>query len=45
MVRRPCAAYEFLNEGYTRDPAGRQWVPGGPLDVARDAVNEGACEG
>jgi hypothetical protein len=39
-----CAAYEFLNEAYTRDPAGHQWSEGGPLDVARDAVNRGACE-
>jgi tetratricopeptide (TPR) repeat protein len=39
----PCSAYRFLNEAYTRDPAGRQWFPGGPLDVARDAVNAGAC--
>jgi hypothetical protein len=38
-----CAAYHFLNDAYTRDPAGNQWTPGGPLDVARDAVNEGAC--
>jgi hypothetical protein len=22
---------------------GNQWVDGGPLDVSRDAVNEGAC--
>lgn len=43
-LNRPCAAYRFLNEAYTLDPAGRQWVPGGPLDVARDAVNAGACE-
>ncbi len=43
-LRNPCAAYEFLNEAYTRDPAGQQWVEGGPLDVARDAVNRGACE-
>jgi hypothetical protein len=39
-----CAAYGFLNEAYTRDPAGHQWKEGGPLDVARDAVNRGACE-
>jgi tetratricopeptide (TPR) repeat protein len=39
-----CAAYEFLNEAYTRDPAGAQWIEGGPLDIARDAVNRGACE-
>jgi hypothetical protein len=43
-LSRPCAAYRFLNEAYTLDPVGRQWVPGGPLDVARDAVNAGACE-
>ncbi len=40
---RMCAAYTFLNEAYTRDPKGTQWVPGGPLDEARDAVNAGAC--
>jgi O-antigen ligase len=39
-----CAAYEFLNDAYTLDPAGSQWVPGGELDLARDAVNDGACE-
>jgi hypothetical protein len=39
-----CAAYEFLNDAYTLDPAGSQWVEGGELDVAREAVNEGACE-
>ncbi len=25
-----CAAYRFLNDAYTLDPAGNQWVPGGP---------------
>jgi hypothetical protein len=39
-----CAAYRFLNDAYTLDPAGSQWVKGGELDVAREAVNEGACE-
>jgi tetratricopeptide (TPR) repeat protein len=39
-----CAAYEFLNNAYTLDPAGSQWIPGGELDIARDAVNKGACE-
>lgn len=39
-----CAAYEFLNNAYTLDPAGSQWVKGGELDVARAAVNNGACE-
>ena len=38
-----CAAYRFLNNAYTLDPAGNQWVKGGPLDVSRDAVNHGAC--
>jgi hypothetical protein len=38
-----CAAYRYLNNAYTLDPAGSQWVAGGPLDVARDAVNAGGC--
>ena len=38
-----CAAYRHLNDAYTLDPSGNQWVKGGPLDVARDAVNAGAC--
>jgi len=38
-----CAAYRYLNNAYTLDPSGNQWVAGGPLDVARDAVNEGGC--
>lgn len=38
-----CAAYRYLNEAYTLDPAGNQWVDGGPLDVARDAVDAGGC--
>jgi hypothetical protein len=38
-----CATYRFLNNAYTLDPAGNQWVKGGPLDVARDAVNAGGC--
>ena len=38
-----CAAYRFLNNAYTLDPKGNQWVPGGPLDVSRDAVNNGGC--
>ncbi|MBA3377134.1 MAG: O-antigen ligase family protein [Actinobacteria bacterium] len=42
--RRLCAAYRFLNEAYTLDPVGQQWSEGGPLDVARAAVNRGACE-
>jgi len=42
--RRLCAAYRFLNEAYTLDPVGQQWTRGGPLDVARAAVDRGACE-
>jgi hypothetical protein len=38
-----CAAYRFLNNAYTLDPAGSQWTEGGPLDVARAVVNEGGC--
>jgi hypothetical protein len=38
-----CAAYRFLNNAYTLDSAGNQWVQGGPLDIARNAVNSGAC--
>jgi len=26
------------------DPKSSRWAEGGPLDVARDAVNHGACE-
>lgn len=39
-----CRAYGALNQSYTLDPRSRRWVEGGPLDVARDAVNVGACE-
>ena len=40
-----CSAYVALNEAYTLDPMSRRWSPGGPLDVAREAVDEqGACE-
>jgi tetratricopeptide (TPR) repeat protein len=38
-----CATYRFLNNAYTLDPSGSQWVKGGPLDTARDAVNQGGC--
>ncbi len=45
QVRRNlCAAYRFLNEAYTLDPVGAHWVDGGELDIARAAVNRGACE-
>ena len=36
-----CAAYFDLNHAYTLDPAGTQWVEGGPLDRARAFVNAG----
>ena len=39
-----CAAYQALNRSYTLDPKSTRWVRGGPLDVARAAVNDGACE-
>lgn len=39
-----CRAYGALNQSYTLDPSSQRWVAGGPLDVARDAVNAGACE-
>jgi len=39
-----CAAYAAFNHSYTLDPASSRWVPGGPLDRARAAVNAGACE-
>jgi Flp pilus assembly protein TadD len=39
-----CAAYAALNHSYTLDPRSSRWTPGGPLDVAKDAVNAGACE-
>jgi tetratricopeptide (TPR) repeat protein len=39
-----CQAYGALNNAYTLDPNGQQWEPGGPLDVARAAVDAGACE-
>jgi O-antigen ligase len=38
-----CATYRFLNNAYTLDPSGNQWVKGGPLDIAKDAVNKGGC--
>ena len=39
-----CAAYQALNHSHTLDPMSRRWYPGGELDDARDAVNNGACE-
>jgi hypothetical protein len=44
VSRNMCAAYTFLNNAYTLDPVGQQWVPDGELDRARDAVDAGACE-
>ncbi len=44
VVHDQCAAYAALNHSYTLDPKSSRWVPGGPLDAARDAVNAGACE-
>jgi tetratricopeptide (TPR) repeat protein len=39
-----CSAYVHLNEAYTLDPSGRQWVAGGPLVQALEWVNEpGNC--
>lgn len=39
-----CSAYVHLNEAYTLDPSGRQWVPGGPLVQALEWVNQpGSC--
>ena len=38
-----CSAYVHLNEAYTLDPSGRQWVPGGPLVQALEWVNQGNC--
>ena len=39
-----CKAYGALNHAYTLDPMSQRWEKGGPLDVAREAVNAGACE-
>jgi tetratricopeptide (TPR) repeat protein len=44
VVRDACGAYQALNRAYTLDPKSRGWTQGGPLDVARDAVNAGACK-
>ena len=34
-----CAAYTAFNHAYTLDPNGSEWTKDGPLDKARDAVN------
>jgi O-Antigen ligase/Tetratricopeptide repeat len=39
-----CAAYTAFNHAYTLDPNGSEWIKGGELDKARDAVNnDHAC--
>jgi O-antigen ligase len=38
-TRDLCAAYTAFNHAYTLDPNGSEWVKGGLLDQARDAVN------
>ncbi len=39
-----CRAYTAFNHAYTLDPNGSEWTKGGPLDLARDAVNnDHAC--
>ena len=38
-----CSAYTHLNEAYTRDPAGKQWVPDSELVQALEWVNAGNC--
>jgi hypothetical protein len=43
QTQNMCAAYYALNRSYTLDPNSSFWVRNGPLDRARDAVNEGAC--
>ena len=39
-----CQAYVHLNEAYTLDPRSTRFYPGGPLDEAREFVNDGGCE-
>jgi tetratricopeptide (TPR) repeat protein len=39
-----CDAYQALNRSWELDPAGVQWEPGGPLDITREAFNQGECE-
>jgi hypothetical protein len=40
VTRDMCAAYQAFNRSYTLDPRSTRWVPGGPFDQAKDAVNE-----
>jgi hypothetical protein len=44
VVGDNCLAYGYLNNAYTLDSAGTEWVPGGAFDRAKDAVNHRACE-
>ena len=44
VLRNMCGAYGALNNAYTLDSAGTEWVKGGVLDQARNAVNHGACQ-
>jgi O-antigen ligase len=39
-----CGAYKAFNAAYTLDPNSDRWQRGGSFDVAKDAVNHGACE-
>ena len=45
VIRDLCAAHEYFERAFALDPVGNQWVPGGPLDVAREAVDDGGCGG
>ena len=45
VLRDSCGAYQALNRAYTLDPKSRRWTPGGPLDVARDAVKRVPASG
>jgi hypothetical protein len=44
VVGNNCLAYRYLNNAYTLDSAGTEWVQGGAFDRAKAAVNAGACE-
>ena len=37
-----CGAYHAFNAAFTLDPKSTLWFAGGPLDQARDAVNDPA---
>ena len=43
--KRICSSHEFLDRAWQLDSAGQQWVPGGPLDASRAAVEAGICPG